>query len=46
MRRQARDQLAELKIDVDVDRRLGPYPLVVRQMVEIARGLHSGARGF
>ena len=44
MRQQAREQLAELKIDVDVDRRLGSYPLVVRQMVEIARGLHSGAR--
>jgi ribose transport system ATP-binding protein len=44
MRRQARQQLAELKIEVDVERRLGSYPLVVRQMVEIARGLHSGAR--
>jgi ribose transport system ATP-binding protein len=44
IRRQARQQLAELKIDVDVERRLGSYPLVVRQMVEIARGLHSGAR--
>ena len=44
MRRQARAQLAELKIEIDVERRLGSYPLVVRQMVEIARGLHSGAR--
>jgi ribose transport system ATP-binding protein len=44
MRRQAAEQLAELEIDVDVDRRLGSCPLVIRQMVEIARGLHSGAR--
>ncbi len=44
IRRQAAEQLAELEIDVDVDRRLGNCPLVVRQMVEIARGLHSGAR--
>jgi ribose transport system ATP-binding protein len=44
MRRQAAEQLAELEIDVDVDRRLASCPLVVRQMVEIARGLHSGAR--
>ena len=44
MRRLAAEQLAELEIDVDVDRRLATYPLVVRQMVEIARGLHSGAR--
>ncbi len=44
MRQLAAAQLAELQIDVDVDRRLASYPLVVRQMVEIARGLHSGAR--
>jgi len=44
MRQQAAAQLAELQIDVDVDRRLASYPLVIRQMVEIARGLHSGAR--
>ncbi|HVU89053.1 MAG TPA: sugar ABC transporter ATP-binding protein [Pirellulales bacterium] len=44
MRRQAAEQLAELEIDIDVDRRLARCPLVVRQMVEIARGLHSGAR--
>ena len=44
MRRQAREQLAELQLQIDVGRRLDSYPLVVRQMVEIARGLHSGAR--
>ncbi|MBI1901973.1 MAG: sugar ABC transporter ATP-binding protein [Planctomycetia bacterium] len=44
MRRKAREYLGELQIDVDVTRRLDTYPLVIRQMVEIARGLHSGAR--
>lgn len=44
IRGQAREQLAELNIDLDVDRRLDRFPLVARQMVEIARGLHSGAR--
>jgi len=44
MRRRARDHLAELAIEVDVERRLDRYPLVIRQMVEIARGVHSGAR--
>lgn len=44
MQRQATASLAELEIHIDVRRRLGDYPLVIRQMVEIARGLHSGAR--
>lgn len=44
MRRKARQQLRELQIDLDVLRRLDSYPLVIRQMVEIARGVHSGAR--
>lgn len=44
MRRGAKEQLRELQIDVDTDRRLERCSLVVRQMVEIARGLHSGAR--
>jgi ribose transport system ATP-binding protein len=44
MIRQAEAALAELEIAVDVRRKLAEYPLVVRQMVEIARGLHSGAR--
>jgi ribose transport system ATP-binding protein len=44
MRARAAEYLRELEIDLDVTRRLESYPLVVRQMVEIARGLHSGAR--
>src|ERR1041384_3522482 len=44
MRRQAHEFLSEMQIDVDVRRRLDRFPLVIRQMVEIARGLHSGAR--
>lgn len=44
MRQQARDYLREMDIDIDVRRRLDRFPLVIRQMVEIARGLHSGAR--
>lgn len=44
MRRRAEECLAELQIRIDVRRRLDSYPLVIRQMVEIARGLHSGAR--
>jgi ribose transport system ATP-binding protein len=35
--------LAELEIHVNVRQRLDRFPLVIRQMVEIARGLHSGA---
>ncbi len=44
MRRKAREYLGELEIEIDVERRLDRYPLVIRQMVEIARGVHSGAR--
>lgn len=44
MNREATVSLAELDIQIDVHRRLDSYPLVIRQMVEIARGLHSGAR--
>lgn len=44
MRRWARQYLAELEIHIDVDRRLDRYPLGIRQMVEVARGIHSGAR--
>ncbi len=44
MRTKAREYLRELQIDIDVTRRLDSFPLVIRQMVEIARGLHSGAR--
>ncbi len=44
MNREAAASLAELDIHLDVRRRLDTFPLVIRQMVEIARGLHSGAR--
>lgn len=44
MYRQAEAALAELDVHIDVRQRLCDYPLVIRQMVEIARGLHSGAR--
>lgn len=44
MNDQARRFLNEMEIDIDVRRRLDRFPLVTRQMVEIARGLHSGAR--
>ncbi|HLJ11478.1 MAG TPA: sugar ABC transporter ATP-binding protein, partial [Planctomycetaceae bacterium] len=44
MNRRARDFLREMEIDIDVRSRLDRYPLVVRQMVEIARGLNSKAR--
>ena len=44
MNRQATASLAELDIHIDVRSRLRDFPLVIRQMVEIARGLHSGAR--
>jgi ribose transport system ATP-binding protein len=44
MNREAAASLAELEIQIDVRQRLDTYPLVIRQMVEIARGLHSGAR--
>ncbi|MBM4074287.1 MAG: sugar ABC transporter ATP-binding protein, partial [Planctomycetes bacterium] len=41
---EAEISLANLDIHIDVRRRLDRYPLVIRQMVEIARGLRSGAR--
>lgn len=44
MRSRARQQLKQLEIDLDVTARLGDFPLGIRQMVEIARGIHSGAR--
>jgi len=44
IRSRARRQLRELDIDVDVTARLGDFPLGIRQMVEVARGIHSGAR--
>jgi ribose transport system ATP-binding protein len=44
MNEQARAFLREMGLNLDVRRRLDRYPLAVRQIVEIARGLHSGAR--
>jgi ribose transport system ATP-binding protein len=44
MEHQAREFLKEMAIDIDVRERLDRFPLVIRQMVEIARGVHSGAR--
>lgn len=44
IREASRQFLKEMEISIDVRRRLDRFPLVVRQMVEIARGLHSGAR--
>lgn len=44
MRKRAVDELAQLDVHVDVRRPLREYPLVVRQLVEIARGLNSGAK--
>ncbi len=44
MHQQSRAYLSELGLDVNVRGRLDRYPLVIRQMVEIARGLHSGAQ--
>lgn len=44
MHDRARRFLDEMEVNVDVCRRLDRHPLVTRQMVEIARGLHSGAR--
>lgn len=44
MRRRAVAELKRLDLELDVDLRLDRYPLAVRQLVEIARGLSSGAR--
>ncbi|HET6425265.1 MAG TPA: sugar ABC transporter ATP-binding protein [Planctomycetaceae bacterium] len=44
MRQRATEELAQLDVHVDVRRPLRENPLVVRQLVEIARGLNSGAK--
>ncbi len=44
MQQRAREELTQLDVDVDVRQPLRNFPLVVRQLVEIARGLNSGAR--
>ena len=43
MRRDAKQQLAEFGIDVDVDARVGKLSLGNQQLVEIARVVYSGA---
>ncbi len=40
----ARALLAELQLDIDVDRSLGSYPVAVQQMVAIARALGVSAK--
>ncbi|MGQ9761409.1 MAG: sugar ABC transporter ATP-binding protein [Thermogutta sp.] len=44
MNKCAETYLNELGIRLDVSRRLDRYPLVVRQMVEIAKGAYRGAK--
>jgi simple sugar transport system ATP-binding protein len=44
VREGARQLLAELHLDLDVDRLLGSYPVAVQQMVAIARALGVSAR--
>ncbi len=44
MRRLAREALAKLGLDLDVDRSLGSYPVAVRQLVAIARAVRAEAR--
>ncbi len=44
MNRRATAALAPLGLDLDVRRPLGRFPLAIRQLVEIARGLDQGAR--
>ncbi len=44
MRARARAALARLGVEIDVDRRLGSFPIAVQQMVAIARALDVSAR--
>ncbi|MDP8913583.1 MAG: sugar ABC transporter ATP-binding protein, partial [Pseudomonadota bacterium] len=44
MRRIARATLADLGLDLDVDRPLGGYPVAVRQLVAIARAVRADAQ--
>jgi monosaccharide-transporting ATPase len=44
VRKGARELLAELHLDIDVDRTLGSYPVAVQQMVAIARALGVSAK--
>jgi ribose transport system ATP-binding protein len=44
MARLAREQLANLGIDVDPSRSIGELPIGLQQLIEVARVLYSGAR--
>jgi galactofuranose transport system ATP-binding protein len=44
MRRQARELLARLRVDIDVAAPLSRYPLAIQQMVAIARALNISSR--
>ncbi|QZN86198.1 sugar ABC transporter ATP-binding protein [Cellulomonas sp. C5510] len=44
MRAAARELVASFGIEVDVDRKLGDYPVATRQMLEIAVATHRDAR--
>jgi simple sugar transport system ATP-binding protein len=44
MRKRAAELLARLRIDVDVSKPLGEFPLAIQQMVAIARALNTESR--
>ena len=44
MRAEAKQLLASLNVDIDVDAALGSYPLAIQQMVAISRALNISAR--
>lgn len=44
MRKVARDLTSQFNLDVDVDRRLGDYPVATRQLLEIAVATHRDAK--
>lgn len=44
MRKVARDLVEEFSLQVDVDRRLGDYPVATRQLLEIAVATHRDAK--
>jgi ABC-type sugar transport system ATPase subunit len=44
MRERARQLVADFGLDVDVDRKVGDYPVATRQLLEIAIATHRNAR--
>ncbi len=44
MRERARELVADFGLDVDVDRKVGDYPVATRQLLEIAIATHRNAR--